>query len=374
VSKQLGGFVIHACTVATPPTDKNVAVSRRFDNFGHAGERPVPVRTTRRGIASVHLLVGLAAEHGMPAGVCLRGAGIAPELLREPAAEIEAHQELAVVRNIVRNLGREPGIGLIAGSRYQLTAYGIWGYAFLASRTLRSALELGVRYLDLTFAFTRFQVDPRRDELRMLMDDSEIPEDCRQFLLERDSSAAVALNRHLFLDTVPLRRVTFRFPRPRYASRFQDYFPGPVSFAQPENTYVLDAGWADRPLPQGNEQTARLCEEQCRSLLDRRRARTRVSERVRDQLLRPGSSAEMAAVAAALGMATRTLHRHLAAEDTTFRLLVGEVRGALAEGMLSHRMTVAEVAERLGYAEVASFSHAFKRWKGTPPSAYRARA
>ena len=73
-------------------------------------------------------------------------------------------------------------------------------------------------------------------------------------------------------------------------------------------------------------------------------------------------------------MATRTLHRHLAAEDTTFRLLVGEVRGALAEGMLAHRMTVAEVAERLGYAEVASFSHAFKRWKGTPPSAYRARA
>src|SRR2546422_6271980 len=122
----------------------------------------------------------------------------------------------------------------------------------------------------------------------------------------------------------------------------------PVSFAQPENTYVLDAGWADRPLPQGNEQTARLCAEQCRSLLDRTRARTRVSERVTDQLLRPGSSAEMAAVAAALGMATRTPHRHLAAEDTTFRLLVGEVRGALAEGMLSHRMTVAEVAERLG--------------------------
>ena len=82
----------------------------------------------------------------------------------------------------------------------------------------------------------------------------------------------------------------------------------------------------------------------------------------------------MAAVAAALGMATRTLHRHLAAEGTNFRLLVGEVRGALAEGMLSHRMTVAEVAERLGSAEVASFSHAFKRWKGKPPSVYRAGA
>jgi len=67
----------------------------------------------------------------MLAGACLRGSGIAPKLLREPAAEIEAHQELAVVRNIVRHLGHEPGLGLVAGSRYQLTAYGIWGYFFL---------------------------------------------------------------------------------------------------------------------------------------------------------------------------------------------------------------------------------------------------
>ena len=50
------------------------------------------------------------------------------------------------------------------------------------------------------------------------------------------------------------------------------------------------------------------------------------------------------------------------------------MRSTLAEEMLSHRMRVAEVAERLGYAEAASFSHAFKRWKGTPPGVYRARA
>ena len=35
--------------------------------------------------------------------------------------------------------------------------------------------------------------------------------------------------------------------------------------------------------------------------------------------------------------------------------------------------TMAEVAERLGYAERASFSHGLKRWKGTSPSVYRAR-
>jgi AraC-like DNA-binding protein len=79
----------------------------------------------------------------------------------------------------------------------------------------------------------------------------------------------------------------------------------------------------------------------------------------------------MAAVAALVGMAPRSLHRHLATEGTTFRRLVGEVRSALADEMLAHRMTVDEVAERLGYAEAASFIHAFRRWKGTSP--HRAR-
>ena len=29
-----------------------------------------------------------------------------------------------------------------------------------------------------------------------------------------------------------------------------------------------------------------------------------------------------------------------------------------------------EIAERLGYGEVSNFIHAFKRWKGLPPSQY----
>jgi hypothetical protein len=99
-------------------------------------------------------------------------------LLREPGAEIEARQELAVVRNIVRHLGRQPGIGLVAGSRYQLTAYGIWGYAFLASRTLRSAIEIGIRYLDLTFVFTRFCAETRKIEGTMRVLHFALPPVC----------------------------------------------------------------------------------------------------------------------------------------------------------------------------------------------------
>lgn len=48
--------------------------------------------------------------------------------------------------------------GVKAGKCYQLTAYGIWGFALIASPTLRSALELALRYLDLSYAFTRLKL------------------------------------------------------------------------------------------------------------------------------------------------------------------------------------------------------------------------
>jgi len=129
----------------------------------------------RRGIGSVHLLVDLAAEHGVPAHASLRGSRIAAERLEDPFAEIEASQELTVVRNLVRHLGDVPGIGLEAGRRYRLTAYGIWGYALLSSRTLRSAIEFGIRYLDLTFAFSRFRAENAPNGLRVVLDDRDIP-------------------------------------------------------------------------------------------------------------------------------------------------------------------------------------------------------
>ena len=36
------------------------------------------------------------------------------------------------------------------------------------------------------------------------------------------------------------------------------------------------------------------------------------------------------------------------------------------------RISVESVGERLGYAETASFIHAFKRWTGTTPGKFRA--
>jgi AraC-like DNA-binding protein len=71
-------------------------------------------------------------------------------------------------------------------------------------------------------------------------------------------------------------------------------------------------------------------------------------------------------------MSSRTLRRHLLAEGVSYRLLVDEVRMALAEELLSLRgITVEQISVRLGYSEVSNFLHAFKRCKGQTPKAFK---
>jgi AraC-like DNA-binding protein len=80
-------------------------------------------------------------------------------------------------------------------------------------------------------------------------------------------------------------------------------------------------------------------------------------------------------LARVLGMSGKTLARRLEAEHRRFRNVVDEVRRARACGLVADgRLDLSEVAARVGFADLAAFGKAFRRWFGTSPSAYRALA
>lgn len=327
----------------------------------------------RRSVVSAQLMVRLAMERGLTQAACLEGSDIHPDTFADPQTEITAAQELQVVRNLVQKLGHLPGLGLDAGQRYRLSTYGIWGFALASSPTFRSAAQIAVRYLDLSFAFVRFRIEQRGTDLMILMDDSEIPEDLRQFLVERDFAAWANAAGEMRPGGFPSHAASFRFARPTYAERFTRLAGVEPRFGAAINAVIIDAAFLDEPLPQANPMLARMCEEQCRQLLTKRQVRDGVAGQVRDRLLRlSGKLPSITEVAIDLCMAPRSLRRRLDEEGTSFRALLDEVRQALAEEMLTTvGMKLEEVATRLGYAESASFIHAFKRWKGVSPHAYR---
>ncbi len=327
----------------------------------------------QRGIASMQLQAQLGLDHGLSLDACLEGTGVTPAQLGDAAAVVGAHQELALVRNLVRRLGQVPGLGLEAGTRYHFTAYGILGFAIVSSRDLRSAMDVALRYLNLTYAYNHITGEESDGEMRLVFDDSAIPEDVRRFLLERDAAAAFTLQREMFSQALVPKALRLRGSRPAYAERYARLFGVEPQFGAARNEVALDGAVMGAPLPQANEVSRRMAEEQCRQLLAVRKARTGLAEKVRDQILRqPGHVPPMNTVAQKLLLTPRTLRRRLLEEGTSYKALTDEVRETLAEELLSAaNLSVEQIAERLGYSEAASFIHAFKRWKGRPPHQYR---
>lgn len=307
-----------------------------------SGVRHLLAHAARRALDPAPLLLGTGLRPGD-----LLGPGGAPG----PVREVTARQELRVVRALAHRL---PDAGAAVGATYTAASFGTMGWAMLASRTLGDAVDVALRFIDLSFAFVipvaTLQGEPGREEVVAELDGGRVPRDVRAFLVARDAAAVHAVLESLVpggtgarLDLAPDRAV--------------------IRFAASE---------LDRPLARRDAAAREAAEAACRDVVGRRRARTGLAEDVRvlvAQRLRGG--APMVEVAGALGLGERQLRRRLAAEGTAYQGLLDEVRSALAAELLGAGLPVADVASRLGYAGPGPLVHAHRRWTGRTPAAAR---
>ncbi|MEV0027644.1 AraC family transcriptional regulator ligand-binding domain-containing protein [Nocardia sp. NPDC050793] len=325
----------------------------------------------RRSVALSAVLVELARDHGVPLEECLRDTGIEPGQLTTPGTEVTAAQELALIGNLVTRFDDRPGLGLEAGMRTHVTTYGALGLALLSSPTVRSAVDLLMRYIRMTTTFARTRHVYRDGRLLLYADDREVPERLRGFLLERD--AAVLLTNWAVVYHAPAPIVGGEVAwglRPRLRPLLDEYGITATDGAGP-HLVVFDTAGFDDPLPQASPLTAALFEQQCAQLLRRRGLAQGIAGSVREVLLRRlGGRVSQEDVAAALHMSLRTMRRRLADEGTSYRRLYSETYGHLAEELLATGLTVEDVAYRMGYSGAPSFSNAFKQWRGISPGRF----
>ena len=336
-------------------------------------DSPASYHDFRRSVVGCQLTFQLGLDHGLTAEQCLRGTGLTVAMLEDSNAEIRMDQEIELTRNVAAALRHVPAIGLDAGLRYSLSSFGIWGFALLASSTMRAALDVAMRYHALAMAFSPVVARVVEGELRMVYGEAETPEDLRAFCAERQLGVTVRVTRELTGKHMPLRDLRLRMPRPGHAARIAEVCGVMPAFEAADNSFALDAHWLDTPIVFGNPIVARQVEDQCRALLESRRRRDGMAAKVRDAILHaPTRIPSMDAIASGLCMTVRTLRRKLDDEQTSYRELVEEVRQTLAHELLKKAgMKMEEVAERLGYSDATSFAHAFRRWKGRAPSEFR---
>lgn len=332
-----------------------------------------PVWAVPRGTEGVRIMTQAVAD-GMSMTECLAGTGLTEADLADEDTEIWAHQEFTVVRNIIGKLGDRAGLGLDVGVFSTLGRTGILGFTFFASTTVREGLERILPYLALAPSHVQLSIETDDANDFIVADDTDIPADVRPFIVERDLAGLAAVLQGVSVDLQPLWLET-TLDEGRAARLVKTWsLTADVRPNQPRNRVAGPLGMLDVALPQADPNTARMFERQCRQLLERRLARVGVTGQVRSRLLHnPGSIPSMQDVADELHLDPRTLRRRLTDEGTSFRTLVDEVRRALAERLLLEHVSIESIAHQLGYAETASFTHAFTRWTGSSPSRFRRR-
>ncbi|EIT67908.1 MULTISPECIES: AraC family transcriptional regulator [Hydrocarboniphaga] len=325
----------------------------------------------KRSPASVDLLVGFGAELGLSASALLRGSGISIAQLSDPNVELAAVKELKVIANLVKLSGAPSGLGLQVGLRYRITTYGLWGYGLISSATAADALAMALRYLPLTYLFNQILYRRQAGVATMHFDAPDFTDDLRRFVIERDMAAAAALMGELVGDGFALTRLQLQ-PEERGKAGRRLFGVEPV-YAASSNQLSFDASLLARRLPGANPITAALCEQLCAELLRRRTTQASTSDVIRQYLEIPGASLpDLATMARHLNTSERTLKRRLQGEGTSFRLLIENRRRAWARELLREgELSVSAIAERLGFADVSSFSQAHKRWHGVSPKARR---
>ncbi len=305
----------------------------------------------------------LVAACGVKPAVVLARAGLPPLPLRDPDAWIPRRSSLALVNEAARATGNA-FLGLQVGAARSLAQCGAWGKVVLEAPTLRAALHVACRRINLLHTGSKavLHEDSRTTllEFRFL---GRTYEDPRHYI---EGSLAVVRQVASVAPAVGIS-ICFEHDRPSHVSEPERVLGPRVSFNQPTNGLILESARLDEPLSTAtsgaNGPMETPIHSRCEKLVHA------VHQAIKK--LMPYGRPTIRDAAAAVGLEVRTLERWLDKWGVAFKGLLDHVRKTRAIELLrSRECSITDVALLLGYSDNAHFTRAFRRWTGLSPRQY----
>ena len=325
--------------------------------------------------ASIDILKGFAtilAERGISVGDLLREARLVEAGFAQDATRLSSQDAAAIIAAGYR-IARDPTLALQVGLRAPVSSLGILGEVALHCPTLRASISAVERYLPLVLPVGRLHLVEAGSlaHLGFELPFSDLP--ALRVATELALSFALRIARSFASFATDAVTAAVCYAPPSYADQYGRWLGCNVRFDAHRTEIVFPASVLDELQLFVDGSLLRALEQRAEELLRAHRTRDTMPLRVR-KILRDGdmTKASIRTVAARLQTSPRALRRMLRCQGQTVSALLDQVRQEQSfADLLNPDVPIKQIAERVGFAEVAAFHRAFRRWTGMTPVRYR---
>jgi AraC-like DNA-binding protein len=316
--------------------------------------------------------VGVAA--GIRRDILMAAARVTEEDLCDSDARVPLASEIAIWQTLARHTA-DPEFGIRSGQAFSLRRMGLVGYVARFSSTLRGALHRVQRYGRLFTEAVEFRLEEGRREVALATAHPALGPG-RAVAEGYRLAAVLQASRELTGVAIVPAAATFTYPRPAGTEAHSRHFSCPLQFGAHRATVIFRKADLDLPVVEADETLAGYLSQYAEQVLASlvRGETMRHQARAAIWSLLGDGPPSLGQVAALLRLPPRTLQRRLAAEGTSVRGQIEEIRKTMALAVLRERsVSIEDVAFLLGYAEPSAFFRAFRRWTGSTPRRVRRR-
>ena len=257
----------------------------------------------------------------------------------------------------------EPALGLYVGERLGVTTHGMLGYAIISSGSVREMLDIFHQFVNTRTPLLGVEQTTLDNYMLVELVELHSLDQMRVPYTEAVMLTLYNVLRQITFGEQNVAKVCFPFAQPEYIDIYESMFDCEIEFNHLRAGVYIGLEGLDSPLKLADkkslQQAKALCEEELTKVF---RVDT-LEYKVRQLLLADRESfPSLAEVADHFHMSSRTLHRHLEAENTSFKKILESTRHSLAvEYLRNTQISIQEIAYALGYTDIANFRRAFKR-------------
>ena len=313
-------------------------------------------------------------EMGKDPAPVLAKAGMTTEQASNPAMRLEVRTQIRLLELAAGEL-QDDLLGFHLARSFDLREIGLLYYVIASSERLEDALRDAERYSRILNEGIRLRFSLQDRAATIALDYVNVDRQADRHQIEFWLVALVRMCRQVTETRLAPSQLKMRHLRSETPPEFRTFFGCDVEFGADGDAVSFAAPFAALPVAGRddylNELLRRYAEE---ALASKSPERPILRSKVEEALpgLLPHGRAVAPEVARRLGMSSRTLSRKLGEEGTSFAEILDQLRAALAKRYLDDEtLPVSEIAWLLGYREVSSLTHAFKRWTGTTPRQFR---